>query len=227
MRSSLRLLCGAASIILSSPALAQAPPAGDTPAVPAVVPADESTSGGDATGLRSFAGLKLGVGISFTLDIGKLDRISDAQVVDGVVRVTDQNNGRARIMLESHYFFTPCGDFLGIDGLAQNLDQTLENGKCDSADARRARWGWGPFVAIQPGSGEIIDAVGMGIMVGFRRDEKSTQSFNLGFGIVIDPNTRVLGDGFLANQPPPGKETEVRYRETLQTGVLILTSFSF
>ncbi len=174
----------------------------------------------------SFAGLKLGVGLSFTLDVGKLARISEAEIKNGIVRVTDQNNGRARIMLESHYFFTPCGRFLGMGGSTRNDDQKLGDGRCTSDDPDLARWGYGPFVAIQPGSGEIIDAIGAGLMVGFRR--KGSQSFNIGVGIVIDPNTRVLGDGFTANAAPPaGEETAVRYRETLQTGVLILTSFSF
>ncbi|MFS0772250.1 hypothetical protein [Sphingomonas sp. 1P08PE] len=161
---------------------------------------DEPAPGGqDSDGPGSFAGLKLGVGLSLTIDIGDRDRVSEAQLVDRTVRVTDQDNGRARIMLESHYFFKP-----------------------GSRDDR----GIGPFIAIQPGSGEIIDAIGAGLMFGFRR-EKSTQSFNIGVGLVFDPNTRILGDGFVANQPAPDGETEVRYRETLQTGVLLLTSFSF
>ncbi|MDP1028202.1 hypothetical protein Q5H91_13340 [Sphingomonas sp. KR1UV-12] len=142
---------------------------------------------------------KLGAGLSFTLDVGKLDRISEAVIVDGKVRVTHQNNGRARIMLEGHHFFA----------------------------SNSAKTGVGPFIAVQPGSSEIIEAIGMGVMIGFRHNTKSTQSFNIGVGIVLDPNTRVLGDGFRENQPPPGNETEVRYRETLQTGILVLTSFSF
>jgi hypothetical protein len=177
-------------------------------------------------GQGSFAGLKLGVGLSFTVDVGKLDRIGDAEIVDNVVRVKDQNNGRARIMLESHYFFTPCGDLFRIKGLIENPDQQRGNAKCDSEDYTKARWGWGPFIAIQPGSGEIIDAIGAGLMLGFRR-QGSNQSFNVGVGVVVDPNTRVLGNGFRADQAPPGNETEVRYRETLQTGILLLTSFSF
>lgn len=171
-------------------------------------------------GRGSFGGLDLGVGLSFTLDLDKLDRVSDASIVDGRVRVTDQNNGRARIMLESHYFFVPCWKLF-----RENPCEVDAYG-IESAVQGQERWGFGPFIAVQPGSGEIIDAIGMGIMAGARRDG-SRQSFNFGIGIVVDPNTRVLGDGFIENQPPPGTETEVRYRETLQTGVLFLTSFSF
>nr|GFD60909.1 hypothetical protein [Tanacetum cinerariifolium] len=74
---------------------------------------------------------------------------------------------------------------------------------------------------------DVIEAIGMGLMIGFRRDETSTQSFNFGIGLVVDPNTRVLGDGILANRALPIGETEVRYKEELQKGILFLSSFSF
>jgi hypothetical protein len=161
-------------------------------------------------GNRAFAGLELGVGLSFTIDRGRRDRIGSAMLVNDVVRVDDQNNNRARVMLESHYFFTP-----GVGG--NNPDDPTET---------PARWGFGPFVAIQPGSEEVIEAIGMGVMIGLRRGDTG-QSFNLGIGYVVDPNTRVLGDGLEANVPLPPGETDIRYKETAQSGVLILTSFSF
>lgn len=77
---------------------------------------------------RSFAGIDFGVGISVTMDFGGIDRVEAAELVNGVVRVTAEDDARARIMLESHYFFPGRGDFLGV-----------------SAD----NWGYGPFVAIQ------------------------------------------------------------------------------
>jgi hypothetical protein len=183
--------------------------------------AEAEPASAPAEGRQTFGGLDLGVGLSFTMDVGKIDRISRASVVNGVVRTDDQDNGRARIMLESHYFFTPCTwNFLGL----KNPCSTVDGYRV--ADPKVARWGVGPFIAIQPGSDNIIDAIGMGLMVGARR-EQSAQSFNLGIGVVFDPNTRVLGDGIRANEPLPSGETDIRYRETLQTGLLVLTSFSF
>ncbi len=44
--------------------------------------------------------MDLGAGLSFTLYLGKLNRISRASAVNGVVRSDDKDNGRARIMLE-------------------------------------------------------------------------------------------------------------------------------
>lgn len=161
-------------------------------------------------GNRQFAGLDFGVGLSFSVDIGVRDRVVTATLVDNLVRIEDENNDRARVMLESHYFFTPgVGSAVG-----------------DGEDVKLARWGVGPFVALQPGTDEVIEAVGMGVMVGFRRGQTG-QSFNVGLGYVVDPNTRVLGDGIVKNKPLPGNETEIRFKDVAQTGWLILTSFSF
>lgn len=139
------------------------------------VEADGAGSAVDAPstgGRQTFGGLDLGVGLSFTLDVGKLDRISRASVVNGVVRTDDQDNGRARIMLESHYFFTPCTwNFLGL----KNPCETKDGYRV--ADPKLARWGLGPFIAIQPGSENIIDAIGMGIMVGARREQSGRQLY--------------------------------------------------
>ncbi|WP_156362232.1 hypothetical protein [Sphingomonas sp. Leaf208] len=179
------------------------PPAPAVPALLAIIPPSAPRG--------TFGGIDFGIGISFTLDVGTSDRISDASLVNGIVRVNDEDNGRARIMLESHYLFTPPSnvDFLGLDNSGTEKE-----------------WGFGPFIALQPGTEDVIEAIGMGLMFGFRRG-KGDESFNLGFGVVIDPNTRILGEGVAANQPLTNGETEVRYREELQTGLLILSSFSF
>jgi hypothetical protein len=156
---------------------------------------------------QDFGKLGFGAGLSLTIDLGTKDRIAEAQIVKGIVRVTDQNNAVARLLLETHYLFKPAGD--GPFGLAENM------------------WGVGPFVAVQPGEDRIIEALGFGLMVAFRREETKTDSFNIGVGVMIDPNTRVLGDGFVANAAPPNGEEEVRYRETAQKGLMLMTSFSF
>ncbi|NBD96251.1 MAG: hypothetical protein GVY11_07245 [Gammaproteobacteria bacterium] len=157
---------------------------------------------------QDFGGLKLGIGLSYSFDLGDNDRVEEAQIVDNVVRVLDKDNSNARFMLESHYFFEPNRPF---------LFDLSEPGN----------WGIGPFVAVQPGSGEIIEAVGVGMMIGFRRSGNGNSSWNLGIGFVVDPDARILGDGFVENQPPPGSETSVRYKEASQGGLLIISSFSF
>lgn len=84
----------------------------------------------------------------------------------------------------------------------------------------------GPFIAVQPGTDEIIEALGGGFMVGLRR-QKGLGSFNLGFGVVVDPSVKVLGSGIEEDKPLPTGETQIRFREKTQAGFLILASFSW
>jgi hypothetical protein len=150
-----------------------------------------------------FAGIRFGVGVSYT--VGSRRRVSSAQVVNGIVRVTDEDNGRARMVLEAHAFIYPR--------------------RPDDTDTRR--WGIGPFVAFQPGEGNLINAIGAGVMIGLRPDPTKAQSLNFGVGVIVDPNTRLLGGGIVADQPLPAGETEIRYRETAQVGLLLMSSFAF
>ncbi|MFN3931383.1 MAG: hypothetical protein ACK4JY_06490 [Brevundimonas sp.] len=154
---------------------------------------------------REFAGLDLGVGLSVTFDLGDDERVEEAELINGIVRVTDENDSRARIMLESHFFFTPDHSFLNVAA---------------------GDWGIGPFVAVQPGTDEIIEAAALGVMIGFRRPDTG-DSFNVGLGLAIDPDTRMLGDGLVADQALPVGETAIRYKEESQLGVVLLTSFTF
>ncbi len=136
----------------------------------------------------------LGVGLSYTINVGKDDRIKSAEVINGKVRITDEENGIPRVVLEGHYFFNADDGF-----------------------------GHGPFIAIQPGDEEIINAAAIGYMIGLRASEAST-SWNLGLGIAADPNVQTLGDGLEANKDMPVGETEIRYREQTKYGVMILFS---
>lgn len=310
-----------------------------------------------------FAGFGFGVAIALTIDTGGRDRVAAAGLVGSpaVVAVQDDNNTRANFMLESHYFFTPDGQFLWVLGpenqsgrvtprkikeivayeeqvaslesrrtlvdeklgmkdkevkadrarmkervaiigdemkrtnkslkqetekkgedrdeaevqrlkrkaewLAAELEakeaemptsnlterrRQLEQEKADierlldNAQKARSRsylppkpqrqWGFGPFVGILPGSDNIIEAVGFGMMIGFRRalvpglDNVAPtlgDSFNIGFGGIVDPNAAVLAKGFIEGQPPPNGETTVRLRNTTQWGLLLIFSYSF
>ena len=93
----------------------------------------------------------------------------------------------------------------------------------------------GPFIALQPGSNNIIESVGVGWMFGFKRTAvlKGTEplpvgdSFNIGVGALLDIKQKVLGDGIRANEPLPAGETDIRYRETSQIGAVVIFSYSF
>lgn len=158
-----------------------------------------------------FAGLGFGTGVSLTWDNGgEKDRVKSARIINGIVRVENEDNTQARIMLEIHHLFQTDKKFFN--------SVSSEN------------WGHGPFVALQPGTDEIIEAIGIGWMVAFRKpgnDKSSSNSFNLGIGFVVDPNVQVLGDGIEPNRPLPAGETEIRYKEETETGLLLLASFQF
>ncbi len=215
---------------------------------------------------RDFAGLNFGVAISYTQDVGGDDRIDEA-IVDGnnIVRVKKENNSIPRIMLETHYYFTP--NWRIFEGLnlvngcsTTEIHDALKTAGDDTDDVRidtiatllkyspgslkdtnptvmttletcnkRVTWGIGPFVGIQGGTGEVIQALGAGIMIGFKYNElrDDPRSWNLGVGVVVDPNTKVLGDGIKENQALPAGETGVRLKETAQIGFLAILSFSF
>lgn len=169
-------------------------------AVPNLVTAEEPKND-----TSKFAGINFGVGLSFTMDTGKHDRVEQASVVNGIVRIDKQNNDVPRILLESHYFFLPKTSFLGVP---------------------KENWGLGPFVAIQPGSDNIIQAISLGLMVGFKK-KFNDSSWNLGVGAIVDPHVKILGDGIKKDQPLPTGETQVRLKETSQWGVVFLASFGF
>jgi hypothetical protein len=163
-----------------------------------------------ATG-KDFLGLGLGVGLSLSADRARgKRRVESASVVNGVVRVSEERNAQARVVLESHYFFEPEGTFF--------------LGKVPAKS-----WGHGPFLAVQPGDNEIVSAIGFGWMFGFKRANASrnAESWNFGFGVMVDPNARVLGDGLEVDKPLPAGEMDVRYKTEAESSLLIIFSFSF
>jgi len=166
---------------------------------------------------RKFAGLDFGVGITLTIDQGSHDRVEEAELDKmGKLRIKKDHNDIPRIMLESHYLFVPDAVF------PCNKWRWVESGM----------WGFGPFVGIQNGSEEVIEAIGMGVMIGFRRSKKTSDSFNFGLGGVVDPKSKTLGDGLKEgdllvdenNNPDP---SQIRFKETAQWGLLFMFSYSF
>jgi hypothetical protein len=72
-------------------------------------------------------------------------------------------------------------------------------------------------------------------MIGFKRSSiiapdlarDRGDSFNIGIGVMVNPNSQVLGDGIQKNQPLPTGETTVRLRKTTEMGYLVTFSYSF
>jgi hypothetical protein len=158
-------------------------------------------------GEKDFHNISLGVGPSVAFDLGGKQRIESAHLDStGRVRIDKEQDAQLRVLFETHYFFVPSFDFLGIP-----------------AD----RWGFGPFIGLQSSTEDVLEAYAIGMMIGWRYKVDSRGSFNLGISAIIDPNTKVLGDNIQANQPLPDGESEVRTKEETRVGLGITVSFTF
>lgn len=118
-------------------------------------------------------------------------------------------------MLETHYFFMQPENFniLGLKEVKNTKD----------------KWGVGPYVAVQPGTNQIIEAISAGVMWGFRYTDDKTdkRSWNIALGLSVEPSSKTLGDGFVKNHGAPAGETEVRYQNRTLMGVTALVSFGW
>ncbi|HVG01842.1 MAG TPA: ankyrin repeat domain-containing protein [Nitrospira sp.] len=142
-----------------------------------------------------FHNVGFGLGLGWTHNLGPR-RVDSVTVVNGTVRIDNEHNDLVRFMPEMHVW----------------LDRWDEQ-----------RWSWGPFLAVAPGS-RVIDAIGFGLMIGYRPHELNQYSFNLGIGGTLDLDTRVLGDGLVANEPLPPGETTARTKQMTAAGLLIMLS---
>jgi hypothetical protein len=173
----------------------------------------------------------LGFGAGVALTFGQ-SRVSNATVVNNIVRATEEGNVMAGLVFESHYFFVQPPTKLF--GSMTNIT-----------------WGHGPFVAVDVSTSptttnsNFVAGFSLGWMVGFRRisdpvpalldnnkimvAQTDKNSWNIGVGFRVDPKATVLGDGIVANMPLPAGENPnmVRTMTAPRYGVMLLTSFSF
>jgi len=158
-----------------------------------------------AEGNKKFLGGNFGMGISLTHYRSGKDRINNASVVNGIVRVDDEQSDQARPTLEIHKYFPLKHCW-------------FPNVMCPD--------GFGPFVAVQLGEKDFINAIGGGLMWGWK-EASNGNALNIGIGAIVDPSVKQLGKGIREDEPLPAGETEVRYRNISQWGFLVMTSFSF
>lgn len=176
-----------------------------------------------------------GLGFAFNVDIGGKERVETARIVEDaksggqVVRVDRAPTNIPRALAEVHYLFpiNPSAKLVkGDPHKGTRSDSVRQN-----EEPVRARFpgdlAVGPFLGVQFGD-DFVDAVGAGLMLGWRVDALFPRDqLQLGVGYFADPNTRVLGDGFAANHPPPAGETQVRYKEVTKSGVMVLITYGF
>jgi hypothetical protein len=198
-----------------------------------------AAAGGSSSGPSpvSWAGLNWGLGIAADFDTGGT-RVANASIVNNIVRVNDTStNVDVSFVLEAHYFLRDYTfDFGGA---------LKGPGGCSSPSATLncTELAHGPFVAIEIGGGSSatpaangpITGYALGWMVGLHHPKFDSSgnpvadntSWNLGLGLRIDPKAQILGDGFVANQPPPVDETTIRYKTEPRLGIMLMSSFSF
>jgi hypothetical protein len=187
-------------------------------------------------GTTDWAGLNWGVGLSVDFDIGQA-RVNSASVVNNIVRVDNTtSNASVGFVLEAHYFLR---DF---------ILRPRTSSDCTILIGCYTEVGFGPFAAIEIGNGTDVPTASskgpvtgyaLGVMVGLHhlgvaKDgspavNPDKKSWNFGIGVRVTPDTTVLGDGIVANQPLPVGEsaTTVRLKHEPRAGVMLLSSFSF
>jgi len=152
----------------------------------------------EAGAAKSFMGSNWALGIGYSFGKGP-KRITEAEVVNGVVRVTQDDTDQPLVLLEAHHLF-PMGQRFGI----------------------------GPFASLQTGSEDAVLGFGAGVLFGWKDAEKdSSGGFLLGLGYGWTHNVKTLGDGIVADQPLPTGETEVRFKNQSAESLMFFVSRRF
>jgi hypothetical protein len=167
---------------------------------------------------RDFLGVNWSLGIAMSVDLSGDERIESAEVVNGVVRVTEESSNSVGFFWEVHkYWWNDKGWCLEEGCDRTNLEETR----------KFATWGLGPFVGITTTQDDLIDTFSIGLMYGRRITKDQDVSLNLGLGLIYEPDVQILGDGIVADEPLPEGETDIRFKKEDRWGALLAVSFRF
>jgi hypothetical protein len=128
--------------------------------------------------------------------------ISDAAVVNNVVRVNAESKSEATLLVARHFYPWKKRDVKKCSG--------NDDGRWFSCVG--AMVSVGLSTAGSAGASQVINFVGAGLAVGggVGNDTSTAWHFGLGYGRRF--GIKVLGDGFNENEAPPVGETQVRYK---------------
>jgi len=182
----------------------------------------------------------LGFGLAYGMSFPLKGIIEGYEIVNDILRVTNERSAVQNVLLESHYFIplrrpgeTPYKETLkrsDKEMKAQSFSTVAVNkyirAEEDYEEALALRGvGIGPFVCIIPGTDNFLKALGFGIMVGLRRG-KTSNSFNIGIGYINYSDMPTLLEKINENSPLPEN-----YSNPIKIGniggLLVLFSFSF
>lgn len=173
---------------------------------------------------KNFLGLEFGLGLALSYDM-EGERVESAALVDNLIRVDEGNRATPRLLWEIHYFFK-----YAKDRVPKATRKEYKMAGKDLQELKRLDGivkGWGPFAGMQTSDDKAIDSFVLGCMFGWRRELAESRSFNLGFGVIVDSDVQVLGDGLHANQALPGAEATIRFKKEDRWGPVVVVSFSF
>jgi hypothetical protein len=171
---------------------------------------------------KDFLGVNWSLGIALSVDLSGDERIDDAELVNGVVRVKEESSANVGFFWEVHKYW------LNNKGRCLNKKKKNKTSPCDQPDQTHefANWGLGPFVGITTTQDDLIDSFSIGAMFG-RSTLGDRASLNFGLGLIYEPGVQVLGDGILADMPLPEGETAIRFKKEDRWGALVAVSFRF
>jgi hypothetical protein len=147
----------------------------------------------------------------------KVSSVTDATIVNGVVRVNGKAANEASLLVARHFYPWNPGRRCLEGGSMAAAEKAAKPSFLDSAsgflsNCVGAMVGVGLGTSGGSGSGQLINFAGFGLTIGggIPKDDKS--SWNVGIGVGRKFNVKTLGDGFTENQAPPPGETQVRYK---------------
>jgi hypothetical protein len=149
--------------------------------------------------LNEFMGLSFGVSLSVTANFRQHPSIDEAEIINGTVYVLKEARAYARVMLESHYLYP----------------------------LKPGRIGLGPFMAIQPTTGNLIGTLACGIMIGIKKEGTENNSFNIGLGFIVANDFQELTAGLVEGEKAPEGVSVVKYKKKTVPGACLIFSFSF
>jgi hypothetical protein len=145
-------------------------------------------------------GFKFGIGLLGSHFHGKTMTVATS-VQNGKVSIDEGDNNVVGAIFEAHNFF---GHLTGP-----------------------LYWGW--FLGVQTTNDKILESAIAGLMLStkYKNNPSDGGSFNIGLGFIMDPNARVLADGFEEGQPLPAGEQSVRTTKVTKTGYGVVISYGF
>ncbi len=181
---------------------------------------DDSGTPATATQLPlSFFGAGIGA-ISSTGD----DRVESAEVVNNQIVVTEDDDLSLGPIMEAHALVFTLNHLWALHDDKGRVYVTREK-PCQAA-ALFPTVAHGPFVALQLDSDQLVSALGVGWMVGFRM-KQSDSSLNVGLAYTLQSDVKTLADGFNEGQALPAGQTAIQYHTGRGSALALVVSFGF